>query len=217
MTYEGGYYGTEGIVHTGIGPFRLESGSYMAYGRVAYNKGALRVSAFGNFLDATAPEPAGDRPRHAGPDACWTSRPRPTTSRSATRTCWAGKHILTYGGNVRQNNFDISLAQGDDRTELGAYVQWEYFVDKFRFALGGRVDKFGNIDDPVFSPRVSVMFKPTPDALDPRLLQPGVRVAVLHQQLPEPEHLQFPTPHRPHAAQAAARAGGGARPAALPA
>src|SRR6185436_5510711 len=36
MTYEGGYYGTEGIVHTGIGPFRLESGSYMAFGRVSY-------------------------------------------------------------------------------------------------------------------------------------------------------------------------------------
>ena len=43
--YEGGYYGTEGIVHTGIGPFRLESGSYMAYGRVAYTKGALRINA----------------------------------------------------------------------------------------------------------------------------------------------------------------------------
>jgi outer membrane receptor protein involved in Fe transport len=74
-----------------------------------------------------------------------------------------GKHILTYGGNVRQNNFDISLAQGDNRTELGGYLHWEYFVDKFRFAAGGRVDKFGNLDDPVFSPRLSVMFKPTPD------------------------------------------------------
>ena len=55
ITYEGGYYGTEGIIHTGIGPFRLESGSYMAYGRVGYTKGALRVNAFGNFLDAEAP------------------------------------------------------------------------------------------------------------------------------------------------------------------
>ena len=42
---QGGYAGTEGIVHTGIGPFGLQSGSYMAYGRVAYTKGALRVSA----------------------------------------------------------------------------------------------------------------------------------------------------------------------------
>ncbi len=74
-----------------------------------------------------------------------------------------GQHILTYGGNLRQNNFDISLAQGEDRNEFGAYGQWEFFVDKFRIAAGGRVDKFGNLDDPVFSPRLSVMFKPTPD------------------------------------------------------
>ena len=102
-----------------------------------------------------------------------------------------GHHIVTYGGNVTAATTSTSRSRrADDRTEFGAYLQWEYFVDKFRFALGGRVDKFGNIEDPVFSPRVSIMFKPTPDALDPRLLQPGVRVAVLHQQLPEPEHLQ---------------------------
>ena len=52
--------------------------------------------------------------------------------------------------------------------------------------------------------------------LDPRLLQPRVRVAVLHQQLPGPEH-PVPQADRPHAAQAPARAGGRPRPAALPA
>ena len=55
ITYQGGYAGTAGIVHTGIGPFGLQSGSYLAYGRVSYNKGALRISAFGNFVDAQAP------------------------------------------------------------------------------------------------------------------------------------------------------------------
>ena len=118
-----------------------------------------------------------------------------------------GKHILTYGGNVRQNNFDISLAQGDDRTEFGAYVQWEYFVDKFRLAAGGRVDKFGNLDDPVFSPRLSVMFKPTPDHSIRASYNRAFRVALVHQQLPGPEHLE-PQADRPHAAQAPARAGG---------
>jgi outer membrane receptor protein involved in Fe transport len=67
LSYEGGYNGTEGIIHTGIGPFRLESGSYMAWGRVGYTKGALRVSAFGNFLDAEAPNLLVTDPDTLGP------------------------------------------------------------------------------------------------------------------------------------------------------
>jgi outer membrane receptor protein involved in Fe transport len=161
ILYEGGYYGTEGIVHTGIGPFRLESGSYMAFGRVAYTKGALRISAFGNFLDAEAPNLLVSDPNTLGP-IILAFKTQTYDLEVGNTNVLGGHHIFTYGGNVRQNNFDISLAQGDDRTELGAYLHWEYFVDKFRFALGGRVDKFGNLDDPVFSPRVSVMYKPTP-------------------------------------------------------
>ena len=59
-----------------------------------------------------------------------------------------GKHILTFGGNARYNDFEISIApDADNRTELGAYFQDEIFFDKFRFVLGARVDKFANIDD----------------------------------------------------------------------
>jgi outer membrane receptor protein involved in Fe transport len=162
VTYEGGYYGTDGIVHTGIGPFNLKNGSYLAYGRVVYSKNALRLSAFGNFLDAEAPNLLQTDPDTLGP-VVLAFKTQTYDFEIGNTNVLAGHHILTYGGNVRQNNFDISLARGDDRTELGAYGQWEYFVDKFRVAAGARVDKFGNIDDPVFSPRVSVMFKPTPE------------------------------------------------------
>jgi len=162
VIYEGGYYGTEGIVHTGIGPFRLESGSHMAYGRVGYTKGALRINAFANFLDAEAPNLMVRDPDTLGPIQL-NFKTETYDFEIGNTNVLGGKHIVTYGGNVRQNNFDISLAQGDNRTEFGAYGHWEYFVDKFRLAVGGRVDKFGNIEDPVFSPRVSIMFKPTPD------------------------------------------------------
>jgi len=36
-------------------------------------------------------------------------------------------------------------------------------MDRLRFVLGARIDKFGNLDDPVLSPRVAVIFKPAPD------------------------------------------------------
>ena len=69
--------------------------------------------------------------------------------------------MLSVGGNARRNNFNITIdPNAQNRTELGAYVQDEIFVDRFRFTLGGRVDKFGNLSDPVFSPRLAATFKP---------------------------------------------------------
>jgi outer membrane receptor protein involved in Fe transport len=162
ITYSGGYAGTEGIVHTGIGPFDLQSGSYLAYGRVAYVKSGLKVAAFGNFLD-------GDAPNLLSVDAR-TGQPLQLTFKTQTydfevgnTNVVGGNNIVTYGGNARRNSFDLSIApSAEDRNEFGAYLQDELFFGRFRFNVGGRVDKFGNIDKAVFSPRVTAMFKPLP-------------------------------------------------------
>jgi outer membrane receptor protein involved in Fe transport len=163
LSYTGGYAGTEGIVHTGIGPFDIQSGSYFAYGRVTYNKGALNVSAFGNFLSADAPNLLLTDPATLQPLQLNFSTQTYDFEIGHSKVL-AGKHILSYGGNARRNNFDISLTpNGKDRNEFGAYFQDEIYFDRFRFSLGARVDKFGNIDKAVFSPRVTAMFKPTPE------------------------------------------------------
>jgi outer membrane receptor protein involved in Fe transport len=71
------------------------------------------------------------------------------------------RHVLNYGGNFRRNNFDITFTPAaKDRNELGAYLQDEIYVDRWRFVLGGRLDKFGNIGDPIFSPRLAAIFRP---------------------------------------------------------
>jgi outer membrane receptor protein involved in Fe transport len=163
ITYQGGYAGTEGIIHTGIGPFDIQSGSYMAYGRALYTKGSLRLSAFGNFVDANAPNLLETDPGTLKA-VVLGFKTQTYDLEAGNSTVLAGKHVLTYGGNFRRNNFDITLAPGaEDRNEFGAYAQEEFYVSKFRVAAGGRADKFGNLDHWVFSPRVSVMFKPTPD------------------------------------------------------
>jgi outer membrane receptor protein involved in Fe transport len=162
LTYSAGVAGTEGIVHSGIGPFDIQSGSFLGYGRVAYNKGGFKLAGFINLLDSEAPNLL---------TADLQGNPIQLNFNTNTYDFEAGhtvvvggKHILTFGGNARYNDFEISIApDADNRTELGAYFQDEIFFDKFRFVLGGRVDKFGNIDDPVFSPRLSAMFKPAPD------------------------------------------------------
>jgi outer membrane receptor protein involved in Fe transport len=135
----------------------------MAYGKVQYQKGALRIGAFGNFVDASAPNLLQVDPQTLGP-VVLAFKTQTYDFEFSNSSVIGGRHALTYGGNVRRNNFDITLApNGEDRNELGAYLQEEFFVDKFRLAAGVRVDKFGNLDKAVWSPRVSLMFKPTPD------------------------------------------------------
>src|SRR6185312_7723630 len=72
------------------------------------------------------------------------------------------KHVVTYGGNLRFNRFDLSLApDGDNRTEGGAYVQDEIFISRYAgIVAGARVDRFDYIDNFVFSPRVAFMVHP---------------------------------------------------------
>jgi outer membrane receptor protein involved in Fe transport len=163
MTYSAGYSGTTGLIHTGIGPFNIQSGSYLSYGRVAYSKGAFKAAGFANMLDVTAPNLLLTDPG--------TGKPVSLNFKTQTYDFELGhskivaeKHVLSYGANARRNQFDITLAPGaEDRNEFGGYFQDEFFVDKFRLTVGGRVDKFGNIDKAVFSPRVTAMFKPAAD------------------------------------------------------
>ena len=54
VTFSGGVGGTEGIIHTGIGPFDIQSGSRLGYFSTKWQQGARRVAFFTNLLDADA-------------------------------------------------------------------------------------------------------------------------------------------------------------------
>jgi outer membrane receptor protein involved in Fe transport len=160
VTYEGGVGGSSGIIYTGTGPFDIQKGSYIGYGKVNYRREALKVNFFTNFTNAEAPNLLLTDPT--------TQKPLQLNFSTQTYDIEAGdslaagtKQILTFGGNVRRNNFDITIApSSENRTELGAYLQDEIFLERVRFTIGGRVDKFGNLSDPVFSPRLAAAFKP---------------------------------------------------------
>ena len=55
VTYAGGVVGSEGIIHTGIGPFAIQPGSVSGYAKVGYRRDALKVGFFTNLIDADAP------------------------------------------------------------------------------------------------------------------------------------------------------------------
>ncbi len=163
LIFAGGFAGTQGIIHTGIGPFDIQSGTVSSYGKVNYQRGNWKVNFFTNLLDGEAPALLA-----VGTDG------RPITFlfdnktydfEAGNSTVLGTRHILTYGGNFRYNAFDLSIApRGDNRTEGGFYIQDEIFLsDHFRWLVGGRADAFSVIDKVVFSPRTTFMIKPTPE------------------------------------------------------
>src|SRR5262249_49766375 len=74
-------------------------------------------------------------------------------------------HALTYGGNIRYNSFDLSIApNADNRTDGGAYVQDEVFLnDMFRVSLGARLHTSSSIEGAFFPPRLALVMPPNPD------------------------------------------------------
>ncbi len=162
LVFAGGYSGTDGIFHTGIGPFDSD-GVGIGYGSIRYTRGGLKFNAFTNQLNGDA----------SGLLSIGTNG-RPILFKFNTKSydveignvnAIGTRSVLSYGGNLRYNTFDLSIApRGDSRTEMGFYVQDELFLNQYlRINLGARLDKFDNIEDPVFSPRVAVIIKPQAD------------------------------------------------------
>ena len=160
LSFSGGYGGTEGIIHSGLGPFDIRQGAGLTYMSTRYSKGARRVSFFTNMLNGDAVNLLSVAPN---------GRPIGLFFDTKTFDVEAGdsmvvaqRHVLTYGGNYRRNTFDISMApNGADRNEGGAFIQDEIFLnDYFRWVVGGRVDKFSSIQNAVFSPRTTFLIKP---------------------------------------------------------
>ena len=161
-SFSGGYAGTDGIIHTGIGPFDIDSGTLMNFLKVDWSRRAQRFTFFANLLDGDA-----DNLLAVGVDG----RPLAFSFESETYnldysdTRVSGtKNIFSYGVTARKNNFDLSIAPaGDSREEYGVFVQDEILVnDKFRWLIGARWDDIDPIGS-VVSPRTSLMYSPNPN------------------------------------------------------
>lgn len=70
---------------------------------------------------------------------------------------YLGTHPATEGTINGQNEAD------DDVNEIGGYVQSQTSLsDQLELMLAARVDKHSILNDPVFSPRAGIVWKPTP-------------------------------------------------------
>jgi iron complex outermembrane receptor protein len=163
LEMSGGFGGTDGMMHTGIGPFNIASGAHMSYWKATFTRRAFRLQSFMNMLDGEATNVVVVTP--TGAPLGLTFAPKTFDVEVGDTRLIASRHAVTYGGNVRANRFELSIAPGENsRNEGGAYVQDEFMMSKYvRVVAGVRVDKFSNIDHAVASPRLAVVFKPTPD------------------------------------------------------
>jgi outer membrane receptor protein involved in Fe transport len=163
LQFSGGYAGTDGIMHSGIGPFDVKSGSAMSYWKVNFTRKAFKFQAFMNILDGEAANLVSLDP--AGEAIGLDFNTRTFDFELGDTHLVATKHVLTYGGNLRFNHFDLTIAPGEDsRNEGGAYIQDEILLhEKFRLVAGARLDKFSSIENAVFSPRIAAVIKPRPD------------------------------------------------------
>jgi iron complex outermembrane receptor protein len=159
----GGITGTEGLIHSGLGPLDIQGGSTFKYGRIAYHRDSLKLQAFVNALDAEGPMLL---------QRALDDQPLATTFENQTydvefsnASALSVRHLLSYGGNFRSNHFDLSLAPlGSSRKEGGAYVQDRMrLCDLAQWIIGTRIDRFSAVDKTVMSPRTAFIFRPRPD------------------------------------------------------
>lgn len=82
---------------------------------------------------------------------------------------YMGPHILSWGGQFRSDSIrDTQPAYNRTTDEayhnIGAYIQddW-FFLDGFELVYGFRVDKHSALDDAIISPRVAMMWSPSPE------------------------------------------------------
>jgi len=161
LVFSGGVAGTDGIMHTGIGPFDINSGSVMGYAKMNYTNKGFKGAFFTNILNGDATNLL-TVDATTGKNVAFDFGTKTFDFEASNVHAFQGKHVLTYGGNLRYNVFDLSLApDGDNRFEGGGYAQDEMFLSKyFRLVAGARVDRFDYLDNFVFSPRVTFMMKP---------------------------------------------------------
>jgi iron complex outermembrane receptor protein len=156
----GGIAGTEGIVHTGLGPLDVRRGTTFKYGRITYARERLKLQVFVNALDGESP-PMLQTGLDGGPLDFRFENQAYDVEFSDLRIPGA-RHVVSYGGNYRHNNFNLSFApRGSNRDEGGAYVQDQIVLsERYRWIVGGRVDRFDVLTKSVFSPHTTLLIKP---------------------------------------------------------
>ena len=152
-----------------------------------YSRGALKLNAFVNHLDGDATNLLSRRRRRAAAHPVLVQEHHLRRRGQRRQAPGAARHVFSYGGNVRYNAFDLSLApRGDSRTEAGVYGAGRDLPDRALPLRGRRARRQVLVASisAVFSPRTDVHVQAGAGAHGARVVQPRLPRPVARQQLP---------------------------------
>jgi outer membrane receptor protein involved in Fe transport len=160
LKFAGGYARSSGITHGPLGGG--QDGMSSSYGKVDYVRDTLRISGYASNFDYDMPFLIRLDP--SGQPLLWSGHDRAYHFEFSDLRKAGARHLLSYGGNLRFSTYNSVLApELSSRQEGGVYLQDEIGLSEhFRWVVGARVDKFGDLDGVLFSPRTAFMIKPTP-------------------------------------------------------
>jgi outer membrane receptor protein involved in Fe transport len=167
---DGGYFSfgaggaaTDGIIHTGIGPFDIDDDTELNYVQADWYQGNAHIGASAQFLDGNATNLL---TRSSNERPLGFKFVNDTYDIDVSNSNQIGdRQYLTYGGNVRTHRFDLDIApRANRKNEVGAFVQDEIdLTDKWRWVIGVRYDDIDPLRDSVVTPRTSLLYSFTPD------------------------------------------------------
>ena len=152
-SYQLGGSGTSGIIHTGVGPYSVDDGTRNAYAEVSYQGPALDAKIYSNVLDGDAINLLSRQPL--------IFDTKLYVADIVGKKLVGGRHLWTYGGNVRLNRFDISdLPTASARDEYGVHAEDQISLGrKVLLTLGVRFDEFDTVGS-TLSPRTALVVMP---------------------------------------------------------
>lgn len=112
LQLSGGVAGTDGIMHSGIGPFDIQGGTKMGYGKVTFTNKTFKLQAFLNVLNGEATNLVSID--QSGRPIEFLFDTKTFDLELGDTKVLAAKHVVTYGGNLRVNRFTLTIAPGEN-------------------------------------------------------------------------------------------------------
>lgn len=163
ITVGAGFALTDGIMHTGIGPFDIDNASELSYVQADYYRNALHVGVSAQMLDGDATNLL-TLSADGQPLGFKFINDTYNVDISNTSIFGGDRHIVTYGGNVRSHDFELAIAPlADGKDEWGVFVQDDIrLTNSLRWVIGLRYDDIDPLRDAVLTPRTSLVYTAAP-------------------------------------------------------
>jgi outer membrane receptor protein involved in Fe transport len=162
VTVGAGLAQTDGIMHSGIGPFDIESGAELSYLQGDWYHNAFHVGISAQMLDGNATNLL---TLAANGQPLGFEFVNDTYNVDLSNTNAIGdRHVVTYGGNLRSHDFELEIAPlADSKDEVGVFVQDDIQVtDDLHWVIGVRYDDIDPLSDTVLTPRTSLIYSLSP-------------------------------------------------------